>query len=52
LIVALGNTPIRGVDDLQRLMTAEAIDEELTMALLRDGILCHVLLRPQELVAE
>jgi S1-C subfamily serine protease len=52
LIVALGDTPIRGVDDLQRLMTAEAIDEELTMALLRDGILCHVLLRPQELVAE
>ena len=50
LIVALGDAPIRGVDDLQRSMTAEAIDGDLTVTLLREGTLCEVTLRPQELV--
>ena len=52
LIVALGDTPIGGVDDLQRLMTAEAIDVEITVSLLREGSLRHVALRPRELPSE
>jgi S1-C subfamily serine protease len=52
LIVALGDTPIGGVDDLQRLMTAEAIDVEITVSLLREGSLRHVPLRPRELPSE
>jgi S1-C subfamily serine protease len=52
LIVALGDAPIGGVDDLQRLMTAEAIDVEITVILLREGSTRQVALRPQELLSD
>ena len=52
LIVALDDAPIGGVDDLQRLMTAEAIEVEMTVTLLREGSLQRIRLRPQELPSE
>ena len=49
LIVALDDAPIGGVDDLQRLMTSDAIEVEMTVTLLREGSVQRVRLRPQEL---
>jgi S1-C subfamily serine protease len=49
LIVALGETPVEGVDDLQRLMTGELIGESVTVTVLREGIRIDVRLIPVEL---
>ncbi len=49
LIVEVDGTPIGGVDDLQRLMTAQLIGRRLATALVRAGRLTHVDLVPVEL---
>ena len=49
LIVTVDGTPIGGVDDLQRLMTAELIGRPLLTAVIRAGRLVQVELVPAEL---
>jgi serine protease Do len=49
LIVAVGETPVEGVDDLQRLMTGELIGESVTTTVLREGSRIEVRLVPVEL---
>jgi serine protease Do len=49
LIVAVGETTVEGVDDLQRLMTGELIGESVTATVLREGNRIEVLLVPVEL---
>ncbi len=49
LVVALGDAPIGGVDDLQRLMTASAIDVQVTVTVYRDGRRRELAIRPEEL---
>jgi len=49
LIVAVGETAVEGVDDLQRLMTGELIGESVTATVLREGNRIEVLLVPVEL---
>ena len=49
LIVGLGGTPLRGVGDLQRLMTAEAIGRELELEVVREGELRRLTAVPTEL---
>jgi S1-C subfamily serine protease len=49
LIVAVGETPVEGVDDLQRLMTGELIGEGVTATVLREGSRIEVRLVPVEL---
>ena len=50
LIVALDGTPLHGVDDLQRLMSAEQIGRPLEASVVRDGELRRVIVTPAELV--
>jgi serine protease Do len=50
LIVAVGETAVEGVDDLQRLMTSELIGESVTATVLREGNRIEVRLVPVELV--
>lgn len=49
LIVALDGVPVEGVADLQRMMTAEVIDAEITVTVLRAGAEMSVSVRPEEL---
>jgi S1-C subfamily serine protease len=49
LIVAVGDVPVEGADDLQRLMTGELIGERVTAALVREGRRLEVELVPVEL---
>jgi serine protease Do len=49
LIVAVGEPPVEGVDDLQRLMTGELIGESVTTTVLREGSRIEVRLVPVEL---
>ncbi len=49
LIVAVDETPVEGVDDLQRLMTGDLIGESVTATVLREGNRIEVLLVPVEL---
>ena len=49
LIVDLGGTPVAGVDDLQRLMSAELIGHNVTLTTVREGRLANVELVPVEL---
>ena len=49
LIVAVDETAVEGVDDLQRLMTGELIGESVTATVLREGNRIEVLLVPVEL---
>jgi len=51
LIVDLGGTPVAGVDDLQRLMSAELIGHNVTLTTVREGRLANVELVPVELEA-
>ena len=48
LIVEFGGEPVRGVDDLHRLLTEERIGELLALKLLRRGELRRVLVTPRE----
>jgi serine protease Do len=49
LIVAVGDTPVEGVDDLQRLMAGELIGSRVTAAVVREGARLTVELVPVEL---
>jgi serine protease Do len=51
LVVAVGEAPVRGVDDLQRLMTADRIDREVTLEVVRNGERRRLRLVPRELAA-
>jgi S1-C subfamily serine protease len=50
LIVAVGETPVEGVDDLQRLMAGELIGASVTATVFREGNRIEVRLVPVELV--
>jgi S1-C subfamily serine protease len=49
LVVAVEEAPVRGVDDLQRLMTAERIDREVELEVVRGGERQRLRLVPREL---
>ena len=49
LVVAVDGAPVRGVDDLQRLMTAERIGTPCELSVVRDGRVRAVSLTPREL---
>jgi serine protease Do len=49
LVVAVEDAPVRGVDDLQRLMTADRIDREVTVEVVREGERRRLRLVPREL---
>jgi serine protease Do len=49
LIVAVDGEPVRGVDDLQRLMDAGRIGADVTLGLVRNGSARDVSVRPAEL---
>jgi S1-C subfamily serine protease len=49
LIVAVDGTPLAGVDDLQRLMTAERIGARVPATVVRDGVRLELELVPVEL---
>jgi S1-C subfamily serine protease len=49
LIVAVDGTPVAGVDDLQRLMTAERIGARVPATVVRDGVRLELELVPVEL---
>ena len=49
LVVAIDGIPVRGVDDLLRLMTAERIDREVELDVVRGGARRTVALVPREL---
>jgi S1-C subfamily serine protease len=51
LVVAVGEAPVRGVDDLQRLMTADRIDREVSLEVVRNGERQRLRLVPRELAA-
>ncbi len=50
LIVGVDGVPVRGVDDLQRLMTEERIGVSCALEVVREGVARAVALVPQELV--
>ena len=49
LVVAVDGLPVRGVDDLHRLMTEERIGVTSDVEIVRQGALAHVRLTPREL---
>jgi S1-C subfamily serine protease len=49
LVVAVDGTPVRGVDDLQRLMTEERIGVSATLDVVRDASVRQLALVPREL---
>jgi S1-C subfamily serine protease len=49
LITAVDGEPVRGVDDLQRLLDASRIDRDVTLNVVRHGVDRAVSLRPVEL---
>jgi S1-C subfamily serine protease len=51
LILELDDTPIEGVDDIQRLMTADLIGRSVTVLIVRDGQSLSLALVPVELEA-
>jgi S1-C subfamily serine protease len=51
LIVGVDRAPVRGIDDLQRLLTAERIGTVCELEIVRDGDLRRVDLTPRELPA-
>ncbi len=52
LIVAVDGDPVRGVDDLQRLMTGERIGTRVTLEVVRGADAFELELVPRELGAE
>ena len=51
LIVAIDEVPVRGVDDLQRLLGEERIGADVVLAVVREGEPREVNVRPEELSA-
>jgi serine protease Do len=49
LVVAIDSTPVRGVDDLQRLLGEERIGADVLLSVVRDGEPREVAVRPVEL---
>jgi S1-C subfamily serine protease len=49
LVVAVGDDPVLGVNDLQRLLTADVIDHEVELAIFRSGTPSRLALVPREL---
>ena len=49
LVVGVDDEPIGGVDDLQRLLTAETIDRPVELAIVRGGTHRTLALTPREL---
>jgi S1-C subfamily serine protease len=49
LIVAIDGAPVRGVDDLQRLMDASRIGADVSLSVVRAGVARDVAIRPVEL---
>ncbi|MGH3506396.1 MAG: S1C family serine protease [Nocardioidaceae bacterium] len=49
IMIAAGRTPIRAAQDLQRLMLADAIGQELAITVLRAGAMVDVVAQPTEL---
>ena len=49
LIVGVDGVPVRGVDDLQRLLDAERVGVDVELSVVRDGASRSVLVRPVEL---
>jgi S1-C subfamily serine protease len=51
LVVAIDGVPVRGVDDLQRLLSEDRIGTDVTLAVVREGEPRDVLVRPEELTS-
>jgi S1-C subfamily serine protease len=49
LIVAIDGAPVRGVDDLQRLMDGGRIGADVSLSVVRSGVAREVAIRPVEL---
>jgi S1-C subfamily serine protease len=49
LVVAVEDAPVHGVDDLQRLLTADRIDRPVALAVVREGVQRSLTLVPREL---
>ena len=49
LVVAVGDDPVLGVNDLQRLLTGELIDQRVDLAIFRGGTSRRLALVPREL---
>jgi S1-C subfamily serine protease len=49
LVIAVGDDPVGGVADLQRLLTAETIDRPVEVAVVRGGAHRRLTLVPREL---
>ena len=49
LVVAVEDAPVRGVDDLQRLLTADRIDRPVALGVVRAGVQQPLTLVPREL---
>ncbi len=49
LVVAVGGDPVLGVNDLQRLLTADLIDSAVELAVYRGGTSLRLTLVPREL---
>ena len=49
LVVAVEDAPVRGVDDLQRLLTADRIDRPVALGVVRAGVQRPLTLVPREL---
>ena len=49
LVVGVGDEPVGGVDDLQRLLTADTIDQSVELAIVRSGTHRRLALVPREL---
>jgi S1-C subfamily serine protease len=49
LLVAVDGIPVRGIDDLLRLLTGERIGRRSDVEIVRDGVSRHVGLTPREL---
>jgi S1-C subfamily serine protease len=48
-VVAIDGVPVRGVDDMHRLLTGERIGRRAELAVVRDGAQRTVVVTPREL---
>jgi S1-C subfamily serine protease len=51
IVVGLGGVPVERTEDLQRLLSGEAIDHPQSVTVLRAGDLIELTIRPVELTA-
>ena len=50
LVVAIDDIPVRGVDDMHRLLTADHIGRRTELTVMREGAARSVRITPRELV--